>query len=360
MATFNLFSLLSLLALLLTTHLCTSTPLSRRAGVVPTLSGTPASMGPGTYPRATRLQDNSILGTFAEHNADGESIITVVRSTDNGGTWSHMGEVTRNDTATHDIDNPYLLQLSSGRVLVAFRNHDRQPFAAYIYFRIVVCYSDNGGADWVYLSTPEQHASTGSEPNGSWEPFMRIAGDGSLQIYYSRENNAGDQDSLMRTSTDQAVTWSDPSTVTGAEQPNSRDGMQGVATVTGSELIDVFETETGGGQFTIGAVSSSDDGKTWGNRRTIFTPSVGNANANAPQVVNVGGTLVVSLQTDEDNPGQEAMKIITSGDGGATWGNKLTVLQPVSIWPGLLTLDDSSLLGMADNGGAKSQKILLG
>ena len=360
MASSKLSFLLHLLALFLITNLATSTPVERRAGVVPTLSGSPATMGPGTYPRATRLQDNSILGTFAEHTADGEAIITIVRSTDNGDSWSRIGETTRNDTATHDIDNPYLLQLPSGRILVAFRNHDREPFAAYILFRIVVCYSDNGGADWLYLSTPEQHPSTGPEANGSWEPIMRIAGDGSLQIYYSKENNGGDQDSLMRTSTDEGVTWSDPVIVTGAEQPNSRDGMQGVATVSGSELIDVFETETGGGQFTIWAMSSSDDGKTWGNRRNIFTPSVGNANANAPQVINVGGTLVVSLQTDEDNPGQEAMKIITSGDGGATWGNKLTVLQPVSIWPGLLALDDCSFLGMADNNGAKSQKVQLG
>jgi len=49
-------------------------------------------MGHGTYPRATRLQDGSLLGTHtAFHN--GENVIVITRSTDDGVTWSPFGEV---------------------------------------------------------------------------------------------------------------------------------------------------------------------------------------------------------------------------------------------------------------------------
>jgi hypothetical protein len=51
--------------------------------------------------------------------------------------------------------------------------------------------------------------------------------------------------------------------------------------------------------------------------------------------------------------------MITSGDGGSTWDNKIEVFSPQANWPGMVTLDDSSLLYMADKNGAKSQKIVL-
>lgn len=54
-----------------------------------------------------------------------------------------------------------------------------------------------------------------------------------------------------------------------------------------------------------------------------------------------------------------AARIITSGDGGKTWGNKKMVGQVQSVWPGLYTLDESNILMMFDEGGAKAQKITL-
>ena len=349
---------LSAIVLLLTAQLLTALPIQRRAGLVPSLSGAPAVMGSGTYPRANFLSDGSIIGAYTAFEG-GQNIITIAHSTDGGVTWTQIGVADSGDSNTHDIDNPYILQLPTGRVLVAFRNHDRESASGpYTFFRITVCASDDNGATWSFLSQP---ASDPGSVNGNWEPFLRNAEDGSLQLYYSRENSGADQDSLMRTSTDGGATWSDATTISGEGLTETRDGMVGVATVSGSNLIAVFETETNGGQFTIGAVTSSDDGNTWGNRETIYTPTGGNANA--PQVVNVGGTLVVSLQTNEDTPTDldtTDAKVITSGDGGATWGNKVTFSPAISHWPGLLDIDGGSLLGLADDAGAKAQKITLG
>ena len=277
---------------------------------------------------------------------------------------AYQGEVTRGASNANDIDNPYVNQLPSGQILCAFRNHSKDPSSgAYTYFRISVASSDDNGKTWSFLSQP------GADPgpvNGNWEPFLRNAQDGSLQIYYSRENSAADQDTLERFSTDGGKTWTAAQTISGAGI-TSRDGMTGVTTLSGSTLMAVFESESSG-TFTIDAITSTDDGKTWGGRKTIYTPDSPNTSAGAPQIVTVGSTLAVSFMTNEDAQlsapssgytSNTAAKFITSGDGGNTWGNKMTVGQVQSVWPGLCTLDETNLLMMFDNGGAKAQKITL-
>ena len=67
--------------------------------------------------------------------------------------------------------------------------------------------------------------------------------------------------------------------------------------------------------------------------------------------------------TDEDTSAHQwadhaATKIITSTDG-INWGSKSTVFGVQSYWPGLLALNDSSLLVLSDFGGAKSQRVAL-
>ena len=345
---------------------CSGSPIPaaiEKRGTVPSMSGSPVVFGAGTYPRANSLSDGSIIGAYTAFE-DGDNVITTVRSTDGGMTWAALGEVTRGPSNANDIDNPYVLQLPSGRVLCAFRNHSKDPATgAYTTFRITVTASDDQGKSWVFLSQP---ASDPGPVNGNWEPFLRNAQDGSLQIYYSRENSAQDQDTLERFSSDGGATWTDAQTISGAGI-TSRDGMTGVTTISGSSLMAVFESESNG-LFTIMSITSTDDGKTWGNRQTVYTPDSPNTSAGAPQIVTVGGALGVSFMTNEDAnlpapsgsyTTNTAAKFITSGDSGATWANKITVGQVQSVWPGLYSIDDSSLLMMFDNGGAKSQKIVL-
>ena len=79
--------LLSTVLLLLS--LCSATPIvsssiETRAGIA-TLEGNPVVFGAGTYPRANRLSDGSIIGAYTAFNG-GYNIIEVVRSTDGGQT----------------------------------------------------------------------------------------------------------------------------------------------------------------------------------------------------------------------------------------------------------------------------------
>ncbi|QKX63957.1 uncharacterized protein TRUGW13939_11129 [Talaromyces rugulosus] len=364
MVNFRLAAWLSVAVLVFTPSLVSS--MDKRTGTTASLSGGQIVMGAGTYPRANLLQDGSIIGAYTAF-ANNNKAITAVHSTDGGNTWNEIGTVAQADASTHDLDNAYPLQLPSGRILMAMRNHDTTTDpstdkAAYTFFRITICYSDDGGTTWSYLSTP---ASDPGPVNGNWEPFLRMAEDNiTLQLYYSRENSGHDQDNLMRTSADGGGTWSGATVISGGKTTSTRDGMLGVTLISGTNLIAVFETinmTAEHGFFGVYSVTSSDDGQTWGNRQPVYAPK--GFNAQAPQVTNVGGTLLCSFQTDEDlsapDLSTEAGKIVISGDGGATWGNKLTFSPAVSNWGGLLAIDDTSFFALTDHSGAKVQKVIL-
>ena len=201
----------------------------------------------GVYIRATPLRHTNgtikgIIAGFATTipGTPTRKVLRVALSTDSGTSWSPLGEVTSvSNPALHDLDNAYPLQLPSGRILVAFRNHDRRASdGAYTHYRITVCYSDDGGKTWGFLSQVAERPANSDDPdklNGLWEPLLRVARDGrTVQCYYSAENNArSDQDNVMRYSTDGGKTWSGEVVVSGGELSNSRDGMVGVAEVDG-------------------------------------------------------------------------------------------------------------------------------
>lgn len=331
-----------------------SVPLNPRQVPVP---GPIADIGGGTYPRATRLADGSILAAFTAYR-DGQAIITTAKSTDNGGSFREIGAVAQGPTAAKDIDNPYLVQIPGGRILCAFRDHDKVG-GAYGTFRLTVTFSDDGGVMWKYLSTP---ASDPGPPNGNWEPLMRVATDGSLQLYYSREVDGGNQDNLMRVSNDGGASWSGASNVSGADI-GSRDGMIGITTTTSpKDLIAVFEVYRGRGAV-LDVVFSNDDGRSWGGRKTIYTPpGPPCTNAGAPQIVNTGGILAIVFMTDEDTGAcnllkSSTVKVLTSGDMGNTWGNKINISPAHSAWPGIIASGDREFLALYEHIGAKAMRI---
>ncbi|KAK2594718.1 hypothetical protein QQS21_007568 [Conoideocrella luteorostrata] len=314
----------------------------------------------GIYMRATRLHDSSILGGYAAQDGPNH-VLRVVKSTDDGSSWTQIGSVATSVSATHDLDNAFPLQLPSGRILFAFRNHDRTASGEYTYFRITVCYSDDNGYNWKFLSQVAERPAQGV--NGLWEPFLRVSASGAAQVYYSSENSANDQDNLMKISTDNGASWSGPHVVSG-EGVTSRDGMSAVAEIKGVEgdrnLICVFEN-TESGPFSVNYVVSHDDGLTWGGRTRLYTAKNGK-DAGAPYVVNVGGTLVTSFMTNEDSLATSVdggkMKVVTSADGGKNWGKLAITGEAGSHWPGMYSLDEGHLLALyrLDEKGLVSQK----
>lgn len=312
----------------------------------------------GTYPRATKLADGALFGAYTNTQGDNTTIVTV-RSTDNGVTWERQGAVDTGAKATKDVDNPYVHTLPGGKLLCAFRNHDRASSTTYSYYRITICVSEDGGASWTYLSTP---ASDPAGPTGNWEPFLQQGLDGTLQLYYSRENSATNQDSLLQRSDDDGKTWSTAQVISGSGL-ETRDGMIGVAHTSpdSKTKIAIFETgDPGLGQpFSVWTVRTEDDGATWGPERTVVYQPDGH-NAGAPQIIRVGERLVASFGTDEDGgiwPGG-AIKLLVSSDQGKSWTDKTTVHEASAYWAGLVALDDSSFLVLYETGGTSyAQKM---
>ncbi|KAJ7096028.1 neuraminidase, partial [Mycena crocata] len=324
----------------------------------------PNAGGAGTYPRLTHLTDGSVLAATTTFSGT-THILTVTRSTDGARTFSAWGTVA---TGTGDLDNLFLTQLPNGDVVAAFRNHDKNAAGAFTFYRITSCISHDNGRTWAFLSHIDERTPNGF--NGLWEPFLRISVNNALQVYYAAENNADDQNILMRTSTNNGVSWSAITTVTGSSTAG-RDGMPECTQLTtpagAARLLCVFETTEGTApHYNVKSVESSDDGRTFGDRRQVFIPGGSGSNAGAPSITTTtAGTLVVSFMTDEDTsaknwPNNAAMKILTSSSTDpAVWGQKTTIFGASSFWPSVYRRVDGSatVVACTDNGGAKCHEV---
>ncbi|KAI9930257.1 hypothetical protein ASPWEDRAFT_167924 [Aspergillus wentii DTO 134E9] len=317
-----------------------------------------SSQDSGTYVRTARLADGSILGSFTR-TEDGDRVLRVSKSIDDGLTFEDYAEVTR---GSGDTDNMFLLEIAPNVVLAAFRNHDKNADGVYTYYRITVSRSEDGGKTWSFAS----QAYEKSAPNGLWEPFMRLGKDGEVQLTYSEELASDNQCTMMVTSTDQGSSWTAPRNLYGADQ-KVRDGMNGIAETKDKgrdALVMVFETNPHN-TFNIEALISYDDGETWSERQAIYTPAEGH-NAGAPQIASLSnGQLAVVFMTDEDLstinwPTSASVKAVFAGppvDGKLTWTEPSLASEAISSWPGIMTLDDNRFLAVYDHGGPKGRTI---
>lgn len=314
----------------------------------------------GTYPRAIRLADKSLLGVYTQ-NAGGNQTILTVKSTNNGASWEPLGTVDTTVSGTRDLDNGYVHQMPNGQVLCAFRNHDlgngkgKDP----TWHRITVTISDDLGASWRFLN---QAIEMPGGADGPWEPFMQTALDGSTQLYYSKETGPGGQDSIIRETRDFGKTWSAERVFTGADT-TARDGMLGVARVEENSPTKVAIFESGvNGRFTVHTVRSTNDGASWEPQRYTVADVPGSS-AGAPQIIRVGKTLVASYGTNEKGGEwpQGAMALKVSRDGGKNWTDEMVVHELPAMWAGMIALDDTTFLALYETRGTSyAQKMRLG
>ena len=183
-----------------------------------------------TPPHTSNNTSGAILVGYTTHTPT-HTTLRVAHSLDGARSWHPLPDVWQVPRDGHDVDNAMPLQLPSGRILYAFRNHDRDAQGRYTRFRITVCASDDEGRSWRFLSHVEDRAPNGRY-SGVWEPFLRVGRDGGeVQVYYSRERGPGKQENLVKFSRDGGETWEGPEVV--SQGRGSRDGMVGVAEVDG-------------------------------------------------------------------------------------------------------------------------------
>ncbi|KAI2464167.1 glycoside hydrolase family 93 protein [Annulohypoxylon bovei var. microspora] len=319
----------------------------------------------GTYPRLARLSDGGILSISTVFSGTTRTL-TISRSDDNGVTFSQIGTVAQ---STGDLDNGFLIQLPSGTVLATFRNHDLDSNGAATYYRITVCSSTDGGKTWTFLSQAAENSANGY--NGLWEPFIRIANNGALQLTYSGELSATNQETFRVISSDGGSTWSAPTNLQLHGSQQLRDGMQGIVSTTDAAtgqaaLVMVFEVNDNTHVY-LGTVTSYDDGNTWGSRNTIYRPS--DHNAGAPQIASAGDNLAVVFMTDEDRavsdiawPGNADIKMIFSTElrnGQVTWTSQTMHLSvDSSYWPGAFQRDANGIIAVYERGGVPYGKVI--
>lgn len=87
-----------------------------------------------------------------------------------------------------------------------------------------------------------------------------------------------------------------------------------------------------------------------GERGSLYTAHNGKITGE-PQVYKVWGTLVASLMTNEDVDNGHGydfadMKVITSVDGGETWGGSVVMGPAQAHWPGLFNRDPTHFLAL--------------
>jgi hypothetical protein len=332
----------------------------------------------GTYPRMTRLADGSLL-VSSERVQDGQAIIQVSKSTDDGKTFTAWGEVTRTPTTSKDLGNGYLIEVPGSptpTVLCAFRNHDTGDF-----YRITLTKSTDGGKTWSFLTQVAQQRVDPNRKNGLWEPFIRFGADGNLQMTWSQELADNDQETFRSISSDGGATWSPPQNLR-VHNPSVkvRDGMQGIVSVkdrvTGRDtLVMVFESnpaaETAtGGKFRVEYALSYDDGATYSARGVVWQSGPGK-NAGAPQIekFSVDDSLVVSFMTDEDVPSGEqdwpsvaTVKTVFAplgvSDGKIDFRDEVLVGPRNSHWAGLWALDETRVMVSYENGPKLVGKVI--
>lgn len=106
--------------------------------VVASLSDPEIKIGAGYFPRATRLLDGSLLGVYSSFSSGSTTLKTII-SKDAGASWQPLGSIAGEVTNTTDLDNPFVVQLPSGRVVSAFRNHSRGPDTHHYTYHRITC-----------------------------------------------------------------------------------------------------------------------------------------------------------------------------------------------------------------------------
>lgn len=322
--------------------------------------------GPGAYPRGILLRDGTLLATF-DRVHDGCLELCAVRSADRGVSWRPTGLVaSRAAEPGRTLANGFPLQLNDGRILVAYRDHERT--ASGVVHRLLVSCGDPADRGWRSLGAIQ----TNRDPAcGLWEPFLLDASDGSIHAYYAREKAGGDQDIVLRRSTDGGRTWCDETTV--ASQLGSRDGMPAAVILGDGSLVAIFESfrEPGFARFVVRTVRSNDCGRTWTHRGDVHVPADANRNAGAPFLVRLSdGRLFASFMTDEgvSSPAwpHRADLAVLSSDGIPTfeslrWGPEPTVVETAPVyWPSLVVTGPSEVLTLFDKAGPKARPLVVG
>lgn len=303
------------------------------------------------YPRLLQLDDGSLLCAFDTNENASSTFISLAKSTDAGMTWHRLDAIY---SSSFNSANAHLVQCADGTILCAFRE-----VVSNTSYNIKLSASSDGGSSWHVVSAIDHNS------RGLWEPFLLPLADSTVIAFYSTEAFAPQYSQVIaqRVSPDLGRTWGQV-TIT-SKNSLTRDGMPSVVKMANGDWLCFFEATDEENPFVIKTVRSSDEGKTWKNRRLLYRPDKPNKLAGAPwSILLWDQRLLCSFQTDEDRSdglGSVDMKVVMSTDSGKTWGNKSTVYSgPFGVWwNSLVQLADGSVIAATSTNDSERMAIRL-
>lgn len=299
----------------------------------------------GAYPRMYQLQDGTLLCGFDAGLGAPNARIAIVRSTDQGRTWSEP--VIGAEKAGYDCANANFIQLENGDILLAYRavKGGEKTDA-----KILCSVSHDNGQTWELHSTIIETYGRG----GVWEPhFIMI--DDRVAVFYANDSQQAMGDTGYQNIEFKLLEesgWGEIHIASNGNETRSRDGMPVVDRLSDGRYIMVIEANAFPDYVFIVQIKFSPDGLDWSDPlKTIYVPTKKGKGkkAGAPYItVLPGDVLAVSFQTDEDatqsGDGVCTMKVITSADLGKTWSEPFEPF-PVpdgksAIWNGMYWAND--------------------
>ncbi|WP_455587792.1 sugar-binding protein [Bacteroides sp.] len=207
----------------------------------------------GNYSRMIELQDGRLLAV-----AEALGGIAVTFSSDKGTTWSTPQRIA-SPPAKVFYAVPDVIQLTDGTILVGINPRPAAPYSTERLFGIRVVRSTDNGTTWSdpYFVFDAQHTFE----DGCWEPAFLELPSGEVQCYFANENEYttnSDQNISMCRSFDKGTTWSDPVTI--CYRPGARDGMPvPILLQDQSEIVVIIEDNgwPGRGNFAATTVRNS-------------------------------------------------------------------------------------------------------
>lgn len=186
----------------------------------------------GNYGRMVQLLDGRLM-IVARYN--GGLCYTV--SSDYGAHWGEPVMIVRNP-AGFDYGSPDFTQLADGTILVGLNPRPNEPYSEDRKFGIRVVRSTDNGLTWsepIFVFDAEYYGE-----DGCWEPSFLQLPSGEVHCYYSVElKGSNDQEIMISRSFDNGLTWGPAERV--CYRSGYRDGMATAIVTDAQEIVGIIE-----------------------------------------------------------------------------------------------------------------------